>query len=84
MSFDISITGDNGQRGRCEQCGSKGQVLHTPLGTQLCEPCRSAFSAGVVAAGMTGGTGPAADVGEAVVVEGLFRRLTGRFRRTPS
>lgn len=84
MSLDVSITGDTGQPGRCEQCGSQGRVLYTPLGRRLCEPCRSAFAAGVVAAGTTGGTGAAADVTEAVVTDGLLRRLVGRFRRTPS
>lgn len=81
MSFDISITGDTGRRARCEQCGATGSCTYTPMGRLLCRSCQSAFSAGVVAAGMTGGTGASTDVGEAVVVEGLFRRLTARFRR---
>ena len=81
MSFNISITGDTGQRARCEQCGATGSCTYTPMGRLLCGSCQSAFSAGVVTAGMTGATGPAADVDEAVAVEGLFRRLTSRFRR---
>ena len=51
MSLDLSITGDTGQPGRCEQCGTQGA---------------------------------GADVTEAVVTEGLLRRLVGRFRRTSS
>ena len=77
----VSITGDTGQRARCEQCGATGSCSYTPMGRLLCGSCQSAFSAGVVAAGMTGGSTPASNVGEAVAVEGLFRRLTSRFRR---
>lgn len=81
MSFNISLTGDTGQRARCEQCGARGSCTYTPMGRLLCATCQSAFSAGVVAAGMTGGTGVCSDVGEAIVIEGLFRRLTARFRK---
>ena len=82
MSFNISLTGDTGQRARCEQCGATGFCTYTPVGRLLCRSCQSAFSVGVVAVGMTGGSGAAADVGEAVVVEGLVRRLTARFRKS--
>lgn len=81
MSSTTSLTGDTGQRARCEQCGATGSCTYTPVGRLLCGSCQSAFSAGVVAAGMTGATGASADVGEAVVVEGLLRRLTSRLRR---
>jgi hypothetical protein len=81
MSFDISITGHTGHRARCEQCGATGSCTYTSLGRLLCGSCQSAFSAGVVAAGMTGAPG-VPDIGEAVVVEGFFRRLTARWRRT--
>lgn len=80
MSFNISVTGDSGQRARCDQCGTTGSCTYTPMGRLLCGQCQSAFSAAVVTAGMTGGSG-LADVGEAVVIEGFFRRMTSRFRR---
>lgn len=81
MSFNISLTGNTGQRARCEQCAATGSCTYTPTGRLLCGSCQSAFSAGVVAAGMTGGSGASSDIGEAVVIEGLFRRLTARFRK---
>lgn len=82
MGFDISLTGDTGQHARCEQCGSTGSCTYTPLGRLLCGSCQSAFSVGVVAAGMTGAQDAAGNIAEAVVVEGLFRRLTARWRRS--